>query len=96
VILCDKFAGPEAVAAGLADYLAEPGQAYAEAQALARRVAELPDTAVKMSKEAINVTANALNRLASYMARDQLALAAHSDEAVEARKRFAAKKKPRA
>jgi len=27
---------------------------------------------------------------------DQLALAAHSDEAVEARKRFAAKKKPRA
>ena len=95
VILCDKFTGPEAVAAGLADYLAEPGQAYAEAQALARRVAELPDTAVKMSKEAINVTANALNRLASYMARDQLALAAHSDEAVEARRRFAAKKKPR-
>jgi enoyl-CoA hydratase/carnithine racemase len=96
VILCDKFPGPEAVEAGLADVLAEAGKAYDEALVLARRVAALPDTAVKMSKEAINVTANALNRLASYMARDQLALAAHSEEAVEARKRFAAKKKPRA
>ena len=96
VILCDKFTGPDAVAAGLADYLAEPGEAYAGALALAQRVADLPDTPVRMSKEAINVTANALNRLSSYMAGDQLALAAHSEEAVEARKRFAAKKKPRA
>ena len=48
-----------------------------------------------MSKEAINVTANAFNRLASFMARDQLALAAQSEEAVAARKKFAVKKKPR-
>ena len=95
VILCDKFTGPAAVSAGLADYLAENGAAEADARALAQRVAELPDSAVKMSKEAINVTTNALNRLASFMARDQLALAAHSDEAVAARARFAAKRKPR-
>ena len=44
-------------------------------------------TLLTMSKEAINVTTNALNRLASFMARDQLALAAHSDEAVAARMR---------
>lgn len=95
VILCDKFPGPAAVDAGLADYVAENGAAYEEALALARRVADLPDSAVKMSKEAINVTTNALNRLASFMARDQLALAAHSDEAIAARERFAAKRKPK-
>ncbi len=93
VILCDKFTGQEAVEAGLADYLADDGEAYAEAQALAARIADLPEIAVKMSKEAINVTANALNRVSSFMARDQLALAAHSEEAVAARKKFAAKKK---
>jgi hypothetical protein len=42
-----------------------------------------------MGKEAINVTSNALNRLSSFMARDQLALAAGSPEAVAARVRFA-------
>ena len=36
-ILCDKFIGPDAVAAGLADYLAEPSAAYAGA--LAQRFA---------------------------------------------------------
>ena len=43
----------------------------------------------------VNVTANALNRLASFMARDQLALAAHGEEAIAARKKFAAGKKRR-
>jgi enoyl-CoA hydratase/carnithine racemase len=95
IILCDKLAGPEAVEIGLADYLAADGKAYAQAQQLARRIADLPETSVKMSKEAINVTANAFNRLASFMARDQLALAVQSEEAVAARKKFAAKKKPR-
>ena len=71
------------------------GQAYAEALKLAKRIAELPETSVKMSKEAINVTANALNRVASFMARDQLALAARSEEAVAARAKFAARRKAR-
>lgn len=93
IVLCDRFTGREALEIGLADYLAEDGQAYAEALKLAGRIADLPETAVKMSKEAINVTANALNRLASFMARDQLALAAHGDEAVAARARFAERKK---
>ncbi len=95
IILCDKLGGQDAVDFGLADYLAADGQAYAEARLLATRIAELPDTAVKMSKEAINVTSNALNRVASFMARDQLALAARSDEAVAARTKFAVRKKPR-
>lgn len=93
IVLGEKLVGREAVDFGLADYLAADGQAYAEALGLARRIAELPEVSVKMSKEAINVTVNALNRLASFMARDQLALAAQSDEAVAARAKFAGKKK---
>lgn len=95
IVLCDKLRGREAVEFGLAEYLAADGQAYAEALALAQRIAALPETSVKMSKEAINVTSNALNRLASFMARDQLALAAASEEAVAAREAFAARRKPK-
>lgn len=94
IVLCEKLAGAQAVEFGIADVLAPDGQAYAEARALARRIAALPDVAVKMSKEAINVTSNALNRLASFMAHDQVALASHSPEAIAARARFISRKKP--
>ncbi|MGE0874062.1 MAG: enoyl-CoA hydratase/isomerase family protein [Burkholderiales bacterium] len=93
IILCEKLVGAQAVEFGLADMLAADGQAYAEAQALAARIAALPEVAVKMSKEAINVTSNALNRLGSYMARDQVTLAAHAPDAIAARAKFM-KKKP--
>ena len=95
IVLCEKLAGAHAVEFGIADVVAPEGQAYAEAQVLARRIAALPEVAVKMSKEAINVTSNALNRLASFMAHDQVAFAAHAPEAVAARKRFAGRRKPR-
>jgi enoyl-CoA hydratase/carnithine racemase len=94
-VLCEKLVGGRAVELGIADFIAPDGQSYAEARALARRVAKLPDVAVKMSKEAINVTSNALNRLASFMARDQAALASQSTEAAAARAEFARRKKPR-
>ena len=92
IILCDRFAGREAVDFGLAEYLVADGQAYAEALTLAARIAALPEVPVKMSKEAVNATANALNHLASLMASDQVALAAGSEEAIAARARFAARK----
>ena len=93
IILCDRFAGREAVDFGLAEYLVADGQAYAEALNLAARIAALPEIPVKMSKEAVNATANALNHLASCMVSDQVALAAASEEAVAARAKFAARKK---
>lgn len=92
IILCDRFTGREAVDFGLAEYLVADGQAYAEALTLAARIAALPEVPVKMSKEAVNATANALNHLASFMVSDQVALAAGSEEAVAARARFAARK----
>jgi len=92
-ILCERFKGQEAVDFGLAEYLVADGQAYAHAQKLAASIAELPEIPVKMSKETINATANALNHLASHMASDQVSLAAASEEAVAARIRFATSKK---
>lgn len=92
IILCDRFTGREAVDFGLAEYLVADGQAYVEALTLAARIAALPEVPVKMSKEAVNATANALNHLASLMVSDQVALAAGSEEAVAARARFAARK----
>jgi enoyl-CoA hydratase len=93
VILCDKIGGQEAVDFGLADYVVADGGAYAFAVELAKRIAELPETSVKMSKETINAAAHALNHLGAHMVADQHALAAASDEAVAARERFAARKK---
>jgi len=93
IILCERFKGREAIDFGLAEYLVADGQAYAEAQRLAAGIAELPEIPVKMSKETINATANALNHLASHMASDQVSLAAASEEAVAARTNFAARKK---
>ncbi|MFZ4478671.1 MAG: enoyl-CoA hydratase/isomerase family protein [Rhodoferax sp.] len=93
IILCERVKGPQAIDFGLADYQAADGQADAEALKLALRIAELPEVAVKMSKQAVNATANALNHLASHMVSDQLALALASEEAQAARSSFAAKAK---
>lgn len=92
IILGDRFTGRAAVDFGLAEYLVDDGQAYAEALKLAARIVALPEVPVKMSKQAVNTTANALNHLASYMAGDQVTLAAASEEAVAARAGFAARK----
>ncbi len=88
IVLCYRFTGAEAVRHGLAEYLVPDGQSYGEAAKLAQRVVELPNVAVSMSKEAINVTANALNRIASFMAKDQLALAWGQEDALQARARL--------
>ena len=95
IILCDRFAGQEALDFGLAEYLVADGQTDIEALKLATRIAGLPEMPVKMSKEAVNATANALNHLASYMVADQVALAAASEEAVTARAKFAARQRHR-
>lgn len=93
IILGERFKGQQALDFGLAEYLVADGQADAEALRLAQHIVELPEVAVKMSKQAVNATANALNHLASYMVSDQLALAAASEESVAARARFAIKER---
>ena len=49
----EEVGGEEALAIGLADRLAEPGQALAEARRLARRLADGPPLAIRRIKSSI-------------------------------------------
>ena len=68
--------------------IAPDGEAAQYAEALAERVAALPDVALRMSKQSINSCANALNHLASHMDVDQAMLCGISTEPPEGRKKF--------
>lgn len=84
-ILCERVAAPEALSLGLVDYLSDKGQALIRAQALAEQTLAQPAAPMRMSKESVNAAATALNHATSYMAHDQIALAASSPESRAAR-----------
>lgn len=84
-ILCERFPASEALSIGLLDYLAPKGQALLRAREVATQALAMPSAVVRMSKESINAVATALNHAAGYMAHDQIALAAASDESRSAR-----------
>ncbi len=87
-ILCEKMDAQTALDWGLIEEIAADGQAAAKAMELARAAAEMPPIATRMIKEAVNVTAGALNRTASYADADQSQLTAASADARNARDRF--------
>lgn len=91
-ILCERVPAAQALAMGLVDYTAAPGQALAVAREVAGRALAMPAAAVRMSKETVNAVATALHHLGGHMAHDQLAFAAASAEGRAAR---AAALKPR-
>jgi enoyl-CoA hydratase len=84
-ILCERVPAPEALSLGLVDYTCDKGQALFRAQALAAQTLAQPAATVRMSKESVNAAATALNHASSYMAHDQIALAASSPESRAAR-----------
>ena len=87
-ILCEKMDAKTALAWGLIEEIAEDGGAAAKAMELAQAAAEMPAIATRMIKEAVNVTAGALNRTASFADADQSQLTAASADAKNARDRF--------
>ena len=87
-ILCEKMDAKTALAWGLIEEIAEDGEAAAKAMELAQAAAEMPAIATRMIKEAVNVTAGALNRTASFADADQSQLTAASADARNARDRF--------
>jgi enoyl-CoA hydratase/carnithine racemase len=93
-ILCERIPAAEALAMGLADYAAPPGKALQRARALAKQVLALPRNSVRMTKESVNAYASIGAHAASYMAHDQVQLAAASTEARAAREAFARRRKP--
>jgi enoyl-CoA hydratase/carnithine racemase len=88
-ILCERVPADQALATGLADWLAPPGKALITARAIAAKVLALPRNSVRMSKESINAYASIGAHAASHMAHDQVQLAAGSAEAKAAREAFA-------
>lgn len=84
-ILCERVGAAEALAMGLVDELAPPGQALAAAERLAARTLAMPAVAVRMSKETANAVSTALYHLGGHMAHDQIALAIGSEESRAAR-----------
>ncbi|MFU8815662.1 MAG: enoyl-CoA hydratase/isomerase family protein [Pseudomonadales bacterium] len=90
-ILCERMDARTALAWGLVEEIAPDGQAAARAQELARAAAEMPAIATQMIKEAVNATAGALNRTASFADADQSQLTAASQDVRAARDRFNAR-----
>ncbi|HTP96504.1 MAG TPA: enoyl-CoA hydratase/isomerase family protein [Burkholderiales bacterium] len=92
-ILCERIGAPDALAMGLIDYVAAPGAAAARAREVAQAVLAMPAHSVRMSKESVNVAANALNHAASFMAHDQFQLAMATEESRKARAAVLARKR---
>ena len=80
VILGQNIGAETAAQWGLVDVVTKSGQALAAAQELAAKVLALPPVPVRMSKQAINAQAHALNHLSSFMDREQYALLTGSEE----------------
>lgn len=79
-ILGEAVAPETALAWGLVDRLTAPGGTAAAAEKLAAKTLALPPLPVRMTKQAINAHAHALNHLSSFMDREQYALLTGSDD----------------
>jgi enoyl-CoA hydratase/carnithine racemase len=92
-ILCERIGADEARELGVVDHVAPAGGAEAHAHEIARTVAAMPPTVVRMTKESANAAANALMHLGSHAGADQFAFAIASAEGRAARARFTDRKK---
>ncbi len=90
-LLCEKLPAGQALNWGLLDEVAAAGEAVAKATALAAQVNQQPDVAVRMIKEAVNATSQALHRATSYADADQSQLSGGFLAARSARAEFLGK-----
>jgi enoyl-CoA hydratase/carnithine racemase len=95
VIFGEKVEAEQARQWGLCDEVVADGKALAAAQAWAAKVAKLPPNAVRMSKQSVNASANALHAATTFMDLDQYALATTSEDYREAIKAFLEKREPK-
>jgi enoyl-CoA hydratase/carnithine racemase len=87
-ILCERMNAATALDWGLVEEVAPDGKTVEVATQLAQSAADMPAVAVSMIKEAVNATAAALNRTASFADADQSQLTAGTQDARGARDRF--------
>jgi len=93
-ILGERLYAPDALSWGMIDFMTDDGKAFDKAVELAAKVAALPPISVRMSKESINMTANALNQATSFMDRDQFMLSSSGTDFPEAVSAFLEKRSP--
>jgi enoyl-CoA hydratase len=94
VLLSEMIGAKEAEQWGLADWVADEGQAFHKAMTIAEKVSERPPIPVFMTKESINAHATALNHAASYMDYDQFTLTTLAKDHQEGITAFLEKRKP--
>ena len=87
-ILCERMGAEHALDWGLIDEIGEDGSVVETALEMARTAASMPAPAVRMVKEAVNATANALHRAVSYADADQSQLSSNFTTAQSASKDF--------
>jgi len=95
IVMAEKIEAQKALHWGLADEVTEAGGALSKALEMAERVAAMPPVQVRMCKQAISVTANALNHAVSFMDMDQFALTQGSEDCQEGIMSFLEKRPPK-
>lgn len=95
IMLSEKIAADRALEWGLVDELAPPGGALDAALAMAERAASLPPVQLRMIKQAVNASVNALDRAVSHADFDQFTLATQSGDFEEGVKSFLERRPPR-
>lgn len=81
--LCEKVGAETALNWGLADAVAEDGQALAKAMDFARMASALPPTALKMVKRDVNVAALAMAQATAHRDLEAFALTQQSEDYAE-------------
>lgn len=92
LILAEPIAADLAREWGLVDHLCPTGEALDKASELAAKVAAMPPIPVRMAKQAINNSANALNNATSFMDADQFLLTQTTTDAREGLRAFMEKR----
>jgi enoyl-CoA hydratase len=87
-ILCEMMPAAQALDWGLVDELADTARTVDKALEMAEVVLSLPQPTVRMIKEAVNATANALHGASAFADADQSQLTASSKSARGARESF--------
>ena len=89
-IMCEKMPAAQALEWGLIDEVADDGRTVAKAMEMAEVVLSMPQPTVRMIKEAINATANALHAASAFADADQSQVTASYRAAKAARQSFRA------
>ncbi len=90
-LMCERLPADGALDWGLVDEIAPQGQTVVRAEEWAQKTLAMPAATVRMVKEGINATANALHKASSFADADQSQLSGAFEEAVAARDAFTSK-----